>query len=68
MDSAVYWTEYAAQHKNITFKSAAVDTPFYQILGLDIFLALSAMLISLVVLVKSFLPTKIKEQSKKKLN
>ncbi|KOB77761.1 UDP-glycosyltransferase UGT44A2 [Operophtera brumata] len=55
LDSAIYWIEYAAHHKNITFKSAAVETPLYRIMGLDILLPLLAMLISLIVLLKSLL-------------
>lgn len=67
LDSAIYWIEYAAKY-NITFKPAAVETPLYQILALDILLAFIVMLISVVVLVKSCLPNKIKDHSKKKLN
>lgn len=68
MDSAIYWTEYAANYKNITFKSAAAETPLYQIMGLDILLIFLAVLISIEVLVKSVLTKTSREQSKKKLN
>ncbi|XP_047517095.1 UDP-glucosyltransferase 2-like [Pieris napi] len=36
LESAVYWTEFVARHPNITYKTAAVDTPLYQYLCLDV--------------------------------
>ncbi|KAJ8719643.1 hypothetical protein PYW08_011818 [Mythimna loreyi] len=43
MDTAVYWTEYAAKHPNFTFRAAAADVPFYQYINLDVALVLIAM-------------------------
>ncbi|KAG7302056.1 hypothetical protein JYU34_013510 [Plutella xylostella] len=36
MDSAIFWTEYAARHTNITYRTRAADVPTYQYLNLDI--------------------------------
>ena len=36
MDTAVYWTEYAAKHPSFTFRTAAADVPCYQYMNLDV--------------------------------
>lgn len=36
LDTAIYWTEFAARHPNFTFRTAAADIPLYQYLNLDI--------------------------------
>nr|XP_034832886.1 UDP-glucuronosyltransferase 2B1-like [Maniola hyperantus] len=36
MDSAIYWTEFAARYKNFTFRAAAADVPLNQYLCLDV--------------------------------
>lgn len=53
MDSAVYWTEYAAKYKNISLKSAAVDVPFYKYAGLDVLSVLVGILLGVIVLFRS---------------
>ncbi|CAG9788161.1 unnamed protein product [Diatraea saccharalis] len=40
MDSAIYWTEYAARNRNFTFRSAAANVPTVQYLCLDVILFL----------------------------
>ncbi|CAH2041366.1 unnamed protein product, partial [Iphiclides podalirius] len=40
MDSAVHWTEFAARHRNFTFRSPAADVPVYQYLCLDVLFVL----------------------------
>ncbi|CAH0686208.1 unnamed protein product [Spodoptera exigua] len=46
MDTAVYWTEFAAKHPNFTFRTAAADVPFYQYINLDV----AAVLITIFIL------------------
>ncbi|XP_045486849.1 UDP-glycosyltransferase UGT5-like [Pieris rapae] len=41
LESAVFWTEFVARHPNITYKTAAVDTPLYQYFCLDVISAFS---------------------------
>ncbi|CAG4945780.1 unnamed protein product [Parnassius apollo] len=43
MESAVYWTEFAARYHNFTFRTPAADVPFYQYMLLDIFFILFVM-------------------------
>lgn len=42
MDTAIFWTEYAARHSNFTFRTAAADVPTYQYLNLDVALIFTA--------------------------
>ncbi|XP_063385073.1 UDP-glucosyltransferase 2-like [Cydia fagiglandana] len=51
LDTAIYWTEYAARHRNFTFRAAAADTPLYQHFYLDI---IGVLVISLYVIAKVF--------------
>ncbi|XP_060804205.1 UDP-glucosyltransferase 2 [Amyelois transitella] len=46
LDTAVFWTEFAAKHSKFTFRTAAADVPFYQYINLDVYtiLTLIAML------------------------
>ncbi|CAG9788158.1 unnamed protein product [Diatraea saccharalis] len=36
LDTAVYWTEYAARNSNFTFRSLAADVPLYQFYHIDV--------------------------------
>ncbi|KAI5644504.1 UDP-glucoronosyl and UDP-glucosyl transferase domain-containing protein [Phthorimaea operculella] len=36
LETAVFWTEFAARHPNMTFRTPAADVPFYQYYCLDI--------------------------------
>lgn len=36
LDTAVFWTEYVARHRDFQFRSPAADVPFYQYLFLDV--------------------------------
>ncbi|XP_041981121.1 UDP-glycosyltransferase UGT5-like isoform X2 [Aricia agestis] len=38
METAIFWTEFAARHPNHTFRAPAADVPLYQYLNLDILL------------------------------
>lgn len=49
LDTAIYWTEFAARHSNFTFRAAAADTPLYQHFYLDI---IGVLFISLYVITK----------------
>ncbi|KAJ0176088.1 hypothetical protein K1T71_008262 [Dendrolimus kikuchii] len=66
MDTAIYWTEYAARYRNITFRVRAADVPFYQYLYLDVISTFSVFIIVIFLVSKvlfSQLLNKIKEQS-----
>lgn len=52
MDTAVYWTEYAARNANFTFRSAAADVPLYQYLNLDVAFVFILMFVTLIATVK----------------
>ncbi|XP_049875112.1 UDP-glucosyltransferase 2-like [Pectinophora gossypiella] len=36
LDTAVFWTEFAARHPTLNFRTAAADSPLYQYLCLDV--------------------------------
>ncbi|CAH0625489.1 unnamed protein product [Chrysodeixis includens] len=55
IDTAVYWTEFAARHSNFTFRAATADVPFYQYIMLDVYAVLILIFISIVALVKAAL-------------
>ncbi|KAJ8720262.1 hypothetical protein PYW07_012305 [Mythimna separata] len=55
MDTAIYWTEYAAKHSNFNFRTPAADVPFYQFINLDVALVLIAMFSIYVVLVSALI-------------
>lgn len=71
MDSAVYWTEYAARHKNINLKSSAIGVPLYKYAGLDVLAVLLGLLLGFAVLLKSLWPStsssKISKQQSAKM-
>ncbi|XP_059045118.1 uncharacterized protein LOC131840922 [Achroia grisella] len=69
LDTAVYWTEYAARNSKFTFRTAAADVPLYQYLNLDIafvFLIVFAVLIVKVTLIRSICCSKKKSVVEKK--
>ncbi|CAH2090412.1 unnamed protein product [Euphydryas editha] len=53
MDSAIYWTEYAARHNNFTFRSAAADVPLYQYLCLDVIVVLIVLFVAFAAIIKT---------------
>ncbi|XP_046967663.1 UDP-glucosyltransferase 2-like [Vanessa cardui] len=55
MDSAVYWAEFAAQHHNFTFRTAAADVPLYQYLCLDILSVLIVLFLIFIGILKTLL-------------
>ncbi|XP_060804234.1 UDP-glycosyltransferase UGT5-like [Amyelois transitella] len=47
MDSAIFWTEFAARNQNLNLRSRSADVPYYQFLCLDIlFVFLSVFVVS----------------------
>ncbi|KAG6441099.1 UDP-glycosyltransferase [Manduca sexta] len=55
MDSAIFWTEYAAQHKNFTYRSRSADVPFYQYLYLDVLVILLSFVFVVLIILKTVL-------------
>lgn len=56
LETAIFWTEFAARHSNFTFRSAAADVPAYQYANLDIiavFLFLAVLIIMFFITVCS---------------
>ncbi|XP_013172990.1 PREDICTED: UDP-glucuronosyltransferase 2B2-like [Papilio xuthus] len=53
LDTAIYWTEFAARYSNFTYRTAAADVPLYQYLNLDIVLVFTALLILLLATLKA---------------
>ncbi|XP_068631749.1 uncharacterized protein [Battus philenor] len=45
LNTAIYWTEFAARYSNFTFRSAAADVPWYQYTNLDIVLVFVTLLL-----------------------
>ncbi|CAK1543150.1 unnamed protein product [Leptosia nina] len=71
LDTAVYWTEYVARHPNITYKPAAVNTPLYQYIYLDIVIVFASTLLVLFLFTKTCLTlackkSKVVKQKNKK--
>lgn len=54
LEAAIYWTEFAARHSNITFRTAAADVPLYQHFYLDIICLFIIFFIALVFILKIF--------------
>ncbi|XP_075976669.1 UDP-glycosyltransferase UGT5-like [Anticarsia gemmatalis] len=55
MDTAIYWTEYAARNKNFTFRSPATTVPMYQYLYLDIFATVTVFVVGILYVLKQIL-------------
>lgn len=69
LETAVFWTEFAARHANFTFRTAAADVPTYQYVNLDIiavFLVLVVIVVMLFIKVCCRKKTVPKEVSKSK--
>ncbi|CAH0727076.1 unnamed protein product, partial [Brenthis ino] len=64
LDTAIYWTEYAARYSNYTFRSAAADVPLYQYYNLDILSILTITLLSVAYAIKSLLMLACKRNKK----
>nr|XP_049700701.1 uncharacterized protein LOC110384519 [Helicoverpa armigera] len=56
LDTAVYWTEFAAKYPNFNFRTAAADVPFYQYINLDV----AAVFITIISLILIALRTALK--------
>lgn len=52
LDTAIYWTEFAAKYPNYTFRSPAADVPAYQYYNLDVLSILALTLIIVAYLTK----------------
>ncbi|XP_050677456.1 UDP-glucosyltransferase 2-like [Leptidea sinapis] len=71
MDSAVFWTEFAARYRNFTFTSPAATVPAYQYYALDILslffvIILTFILITIKILNSLLSPKKIPRNKTKK--
>lgn len=43
LDTAVFWTEFAAKNSNFTYRTPAADVPIYQYIYLDVLTVLTLM-------------------------
>lgn len=71
MDSAIFWTEFAARNSHLTFRSPAADVPLYQYFNLDIIAIFTVILLVLFKIVtlmfsKKNTQSNVKQQSKHK--
>ncbi|XP_037293501.1 UDP-glucosyltransferase 2-like [Manduca sexta] len=55
MDSAIYWTEFAAKYRNLTFRSPSADVPLYQYMYIDVILVLGSILITMFFVARTLL-------------
>ncbi|CAH2248038.1 jg12742 [Pararge aegeria aegeria] len=53
MDSAIFWTEFAARHRNFTFRAAAADVSYIQYFCLDILAIFILILLLFIFILKS---------------
>ncbi|XP_026730403.1 UDP-glucuronosyltransferase 2A3-like [Trichoplusia ni] len=67
MDSAIYWTEFAARSKKYTFRSPASTVPLYQYLYLDVFAVLGGLLFVIINILKTIIPMLFQNSQKTKL-
>ncbi|XP_045499747.1 UDP-glucosyltransferase 2-like [Colias croceus] len=68
MDSAIYWTEFAARYSNFTFKNPSVNVPLYQYYGLDVLsFLIVCTIIYLFIVVKIFSCLCLTKKSKRKI-
>ncbi|KAM3961543.1 UDP-glycosyltransferase UGT5-like [Aphomia sociella] len=52
MDTAIFWTEFAARNANLTLRSPAVDVPYYQYYCLDVLTVLVAFTLIFIYVIK----------------
>nr|XP_032518412.1 uncharacterized protein LOC116770883 [Danaus plexippus plexippus] len=55
LDTAVYWTEFAARYPNQTFRTPAADVPYYQYYSLDLLIFVAILIISPILILKYFI-------------
>ncbi|CAG4945820.1 unnamed protein product [Parnassius apollo] len=55
LDTAIYWTEFAARYSNFTFRAAAADVPWYQYINLDVALVYITLLLLILAGFKALL-------------
>lgn len=55
LDTAVYWTEFAARYPNQTFRTPAADVPYYQYYSLDLLIFAAILIISPILILKYFI-------------
>ncbi|CAH2090414.1 unnamed protein product [Euphydryas editha] len=48
LDTAIYWTEYAARYSNLTFRTPAADLPFYEYYNFDVVAVYVILLVSII--------------------
>nr|ASX93996.1 UDP-glycosyltransferase UGT42D1 [Zygaena filipendulae] len=65
LDTAVFWTEFAARNTNFTFRSAAADVPFYQYMFLDIGCLVMISLLGIIFSIKTIISFCIRKNSLK---
>ncbi|XP_053608211.1 UDP-glucosyltransferase 2-like [Plodia interpunctella] len=66
MDSAIYWTEFAARNRNLSLRSRSADVPYYKFLCLDILFMVFSTLFIVKIVVKTILcKNKVKNKSKR---
>ncbi|XP_052750704.1 uncharacterized protein LOC113512976 [Galleria mellonella] len=53
MDTAIFWTEFAARNGNLTFRAAAADVPSYQYFGLDVLAVIILIVLISVYVIRS---------------
>ncbi|CAH2090413.1 unnamed protein product [Euphydryas editha] len=71
MDSAVFWTEFAARHHNLTFRSPTINVPLYQYFCLDVLFVLFLLFVGIIIGLKylfSFLVKGIRNKYSKNLS
>lgn len=52
LETAVFWTEFAARHSNFTFRTAAANIPTYQYANLDIIAVFLVLAVILIIFIK----------------
>ncbi|XP_030023418.2 UDP-glucosyltransferase 2 [Manduca sexta] len=68
LDTAIYWTEYAARHPNFTFRTTAADTPYYQFIQLDVYVIFAAILAIIYIIFKALIYLCCGSKTKKAVN
>ncbi|XP_072949917.1 uncharacterized protein [Epargyreus clarus] len=71
MDSAIFWTEFAARYQNFTFRAPSANVPLYQYLCLDVIAILTCIILVLAYVIKyliSFCSSKKQQLGNKRKN
>ena len=65
MDSAIYWTEYAARTSNYSFQTPATRVPLYQYRSWDIIAVLGGILFAILYSLKTLISLVFKSDTQK---